>query len=150
MTLNHLEMASLEAFRSGLAAPGRRDGTTDDWIGLGIVQLLAAARQLRSARLALREHVELKEDGSPTIAVEQEVEARLAEALAEFAPNAAIVGEETGLIESLEGDSARARSVFEIKQTRDGKVETGGGCYEDTYRRCDGAWKFETRTFRVY
>jgi myo-inositol-1(or 4)-monophosphatase len=103
MTLNHLEMASLEAFRSGQEAPGRRDSTTDAWIGLGIVQLLAAGRHLRDARLALREHVELKEDGSPTIVVEQEVEARLAEALAEFAPNAAVVGEETGGVFPTEG-----------------------------------------------
>lgn len=103
MTLSELELASLEAFRSGEVAPAARDGTTDAWIGLGIVQLLAAARQLRSARLALREHVKLKEDGSPTIVVEQQVEARLAEALAEFAPNAAVVGEETGGVFPTEG-----------------------------------------------
>jgi myo-inositol-1(or 4)-monophosphatase len=103
MTLNQLEMASLEAFRSGQEAPSRRDSTTDAWIGLGIVQLLAAARRLRSARLALGEHIELKEDGSPTIVLEQKVESRLAEALAEFAPNAAIVGEETGGVFPTEG-----------------------------------------------
>ena len=54
------------------------------------------------------------------------------------------------LIDSLGDDEATARCVLEIRQTRDGVSETGGGCYEDTYRKCDGSWKFHTRTFRTY
>ena len=54
------------------------------------------------------------------------------------------------LIESLGDDSARGRCVLEIRQTRDGRPETGGGCYEDAYRKVDGSWKFESRVFRVY
>ncbi len=96
MTLNQLELASLEAFRSGSPAPEGVSGETDAWIRFGIVQLLIAARELRSAQLALLENVEIKEDGSPTVLAEKQVEVRLREALAEFAPNAAIVGEETG------------------------------------------------------
>jgi fructose-1,6-bisphosphatase/inositol monophosphatase family enzyme len=96
VTLSQIELASLEAFRSGSPAPERVSGETDAWIGFGIVQLLIAARALRSAHLALRENVEIKEDGSPTVLVEKQIEVRLREALAEFAPSAAIVGEETG------------------------------------------------------
>jgi len=54
------------------------------------------------------------------------------------------------LVENLGDDMARGRSVFEIRQTRDGKSETGGGCYEDIYRKIDGSWKFQSRVFRVY
>ncbi len=96
MTLNKLEIASLEAFRSGSPSPGPESGETEAWIGFGIVQLLIAARALRSAHVALRKNVEFKEDGSPTVLVEQQIEARLREALAEFAPGVPLVGEETG------------------------------------------------------
>jgi myo-inositol-1(or 4)-monophosphatase len=94
--LNQLEIASLEAFRSGRPAPALESGEVDAWVGFGIVQLLMAARALRSARLALRDNVEIKEDGSPTVLSEQDVEVRLREALADFEPSAAVIGEEIG------------------------------------------------------
>ena len=53
-------------------------------------------------------------------------------------------------IETLDGDSASGRAVFEIRQIRDGQPETGGGCYEDRYCKQDGVWRFEQRTFRTY
>jgi len=54
------------------------------------------------------------------------------------------------LIEALDDDSATGRCVLEIRQIRDGEAGVGGGCYEDRYRKEDGAWRFEQRTFRVY
>jgi uncharacterized protein (TIGR02246 family) len=54
------------------------------------------------------------------------------------------------LIETLEDESAEGRCVLEIRQTRDGESEVGGGCYVDRYRKQDGVWLFEQRRFQVY
>ena len=54
------------------------------------------------------------------------------------------------LIDHLDDESAEGRAVFEIRQTRDGETEVGGGCYEDRYRKQDGVWRFAERRFRVY
>jgi fructose-1,6-bisphosphatase/inositol monophosphatase family enzyme len=96
VTLNRLELESLKAFRSGAPMPSLELGETEAWVRFAIVQLLIAGRELRSAQSELHKHVEIKDDGTPTVLVEQQVELRLREALAEFAPDAAVIGEETG------------------------------------------------------
>lgn len=54
------------------------------------------------------------------------------------------------LLESLDPTSARGRSVFEIRQVRDGQPETSLGCYADTFTKRDGVWKFQRRVFAFY
>ena len=54
------------------------------------------------------------------------------------------------LLESLDPTSARGRSVFEIRQVRDGQPETSLGCYLDTFTKRDGVWKFQRRAFAFY
>ena len=63
--------------------------------GLGV--LFASGRIVRNVRFApLRDILEIKEDGSPTIPQEATIERLIREGLAGFAPEAQVVGEETG------------------------------------------------------
>jgi uncharacterized protein (TIGR02246 family) len=53
------------------------------------------------------------------------------------------------ILEALEDDYARGRTVFEIHPS-EGESAPSAGCYVDEFRKVDGDWKFETRTFRTY
>ncbi|MCR9097191.1 MAG: nuclear transport factor 2 family protein [bacterium] len=54
------------------------------------------------------------------------------------------------LLDSLEGERARTRSVFEIRQQRDGQAESSIGCYEDEFLKRGGRWRFCRRVFQFY
>lgn len=94
MTLNSVERQVLEEFRQNHAPTGGAEGD-DAWVGFLLRCILDVGRQVRSAsreRVAKR----IKEDGSPTIPLEREIEVRIREALRAFAPDATFVGEESG------------------------------------------------------
>lgn len=95
MSLTSLEITVLESYRAGAAIAPRSGDDISDWIRFGLHALLQAGASVRAARLGASE-VELKSDGSPVTRLELEIEERLAVSLAAFAPDAALVGEETG------------------------------------------------------
>jgi fructose-1,6-bisphosphatase/inositol monophosphatase family enzyme len=98
VALTQLELDCLAAFRSRTDPPARGHYGADDeaWSVFTLRLLLEAARVLRPARLHLNKDSALKTDGSPTVQIEQDVEARLRELVAGFDPDAAFVGEEQG------------------------------------------------------
>ncbi len=94
--LTPLETACLAAFRASKTAP-RYGDTADAWTAFGLSMQLEASRMLREVQDAsARGEVERKGDGSPATAVERELELLLQTRLAEFLPEVAMVGEETG------------------------------------------------------
>ncbi len=98
MALTRLERDCLDGFRSRVDPPAR-DRFGEDieaWAAFALRLLLEAARMLRPERLRLDRGWSVKTDGSPTVEVEQDVEVRLREFVARFAPDAAFVGEEQG------------------------------------------------------
>jgi hypothetical protein len=50
----------------------------------------------------------------------------------------------------LQGGRARGTCAVEIRVTQNGEAYTAAGHYEDSYRRVNGAWKFERRNLIVY
>lgn len=67
------------------------------WPGFLLSFALDAARQVRPLRFeSLEGVVQFKADGSPVTSVEQDIERRLRLKVAAFAPDAQVVGEETG------------------------------------------------------
>lgn len=69
----------------------------EDWLGFGLRLLLEAGAKIREGRAKIDEgEVELKSDGSPLTRIEEEIERLLAERLAVFTEDVAMVGEETG------------------------------------------------------
>ncbi len=99
MKLNTLERQVLDAYRDNLGAENV-SGSTEDinaWIQLGLTVLLEAGRRVRALRLSpLEDTVHFKPDGSPATYEEQEIEQFFRKKLAKFAPDASVIGEETG------------------------------------------------------
>jgi ketosteroid isomerase-like protein len=50
----------------------------------------------------------------------------------------------------LAGERARGTCSVEIRLVQNGEAYTAAGHYDDTYRRVDGAWKFERRQLIIY
>jgi fructose-1,6-bisphosphatase/inositol monophosphatase family enzyme len=97
MPWNELERGCLDVFRSRAGAPSPGELQEKDWVAFGIHILLEAGRLIRSLRLAPEASgLDFKGDGSPATLVEREVETLLRNRLAEFAPDTAVLGEETG------------------------------------------------------
>jgi fructose-1,6-bisphosphatase/inositol monophosphatase family enzyme len=90
MSLTPLELDSVQRFRDGTAPPEGEPGAP-----LVLRLLLEAARKLRHARLAPSDQ-RLKDDGSPSVEIERQVEAEIRAIVADASPGAAFLGEEFG------------------------------------------------------
>ena len=98
MALTQLEVDCLAEFRSRAEPPAKvgSAGDIEAWSRFTLRLLLEAARMVRPERLRLDRGSEIKTDGSPTVEIEQDVEAQLRTMVARFAPDATVVGEEQG------------------------------------------------------
>ena len=127
MTLRDAESSYVHAFRSRSwrEAPwwGERD-----WVGFAITMALEAMRTLRTATASsLSQEAKIKNDGSPVTAIEGEIELAIGDALQTFAPDATLVGEESGGSLPTTGDAVAVDPV-------DGTwgFVTGSGAYSTT------------------
>jgi fructose-1,6-bisphosphatase/inositol monophosphatase family enzyme len=96
VSLNELERSCLAAAtrdQEGVILSGEG---VDSWIRFGFGLLLESGRQVRAARLATFDGVDFKGDGSPVTNLESSVEETVSARLREFAPDAVLVGEESG------------------------------------------------------
>ncbi len=97
MTLTPLESSALASFRRGDFPPQPTGDERSDWIQVGLAIALNAARLLRGSGPSVDvAEVDLKSDGSPVTDLDRRVEEMVRTALADFHPEAAIVGEEGG------------------------------------------------------
>ena len=97
MSLTPLEQSALESFRRGEFPPKPTGDERADWISVGLAIGLYSAQLLRSSGPSVNvEEVDLKSDGSPVTELDRRVEEMVRTALADFHPEAAIVGEEGG------------------------------------------------------
>ena len=127
MKLRDAESSYVHAFRSRSwrEAPwwGERD-----WVGFAITMALEAMRTLRTATASsLSQEAKIKNDGSPVTAIEGEIELAIGDALQTFAPDATLVGEESGGSLPTSGDAVAVDPV-------DGTwgFVTGSGAYATT------------------
>lgn len=96
MALTTLEESTLQRFRTGVAMI-ESDGSTDGWISFALTMVLECAEMTRRERFSRGPGtVDFKDDRSPTIRLETEVEELIRRRLSRFMPDAAMVGEETG------------------------------------------------------
>lgn len=95
MSLSEIETAVLAAHRRAESSRVAGEGTPDAWLEFGLTTLLDSGRRVRQARLAPFD-VDYKGDGSPVTRLEDAVEKEVIARLKEFAPEAVVVGEETG------------------------------------------------------
>ena len=97
MSLNELERAGLAAARERTTKTSQVDQANPAaWIEFGLSLLMESGRRVRAARLAPLDDVNFKGDGSPVTNLETAVEEAIATRLRSFAPEAVLVGEETG------------------------------------------------------
>jgi fructose-1,6-bisphosphatase/inositol monophosphatase family enzyme len=97
--LTTIEQEAVDAFRArGELAPlDSSDDRAHAWVRFGLHVALRACAQVRSGEVRLTSgDVGLKPDGSPATQLETDVESSVREALKQFAPDAVLVGEETG------------------------------------------------------
>ena len=96
--LTTIEKEAIQAFRHNEA--DTRPADQDDrgsWLRFGIRFLLDTGRIVRALRFgSLTDTVEFKSDRSPSLPSEREIEKNLQQRLRQFAPEAKLVGEETG------------------------------------------------------
>ncbi len=96
MTLHDAESSYVQSFLSGSWRKDQWWGERD-WVGFAVTQALDAMRTIRTATAtSLAQETELKEDGSPVTAIEGQIERAILDALQAFAPDATLVGEESG------------------------------------------------------
>jgi fructose-1,6-bisphosphatase/inositol monophosphatase family enzyme len=127
MHLTTIEKQAIEAFRKGGSGfhKTRRPDTSEDWLRFGLVVLLKVGTVIRKARLApMASQVFVKPDGSPVTRTDQVVESFVRNELAQFCPEANLVGEESG---GLLPDTGPAMAIDPI----------------------DGTWAFINRTETV-
>jgi fructose-1,6-bisphosphatase/inositol monophosphatase family enzyme len=99
MTLNAVEREALEILREGLEPTplARSDDPARAWALFGLHIGLRASAVVRLGEVGLAESdVETKADGSPATRLDHDIETMVREALQDFAPGTALVGEETG------------------------------------------------------
>jgi myo-inositol-1(or 4)-monophosphatase len=96
--LTPTERACFDGFRRGVEGPrGTGADEVDGWVAFGLRLLLDAGRIVRAARGTLGPgDVSLKDDGSAVTTIEPAIEQMLRDRLADFAPDAGVVGEESG------------------------------------------------------
>lgn len=113
MGLSEIETAVVAAHRRAESSRVAEAGTPDAWLEFGLTTLLESGRRVRQTRLAPFD-VDYKEDGSPVTRLENAVEEEVIERLKRFAPEAVVVGEETG---GILPDSGLALAVDPIDGT---------------------------------
>jgi fructose-1,6-bisphosphatase/inositol monophosphatase family enzyme len=99
MTLTSLEQRCLESFRrSGACWPDReRQADDDGWAQFALAAVLHAGRVVRDMRVSpVSGQAAFKTDASPVTVEEREIEEVVRSHLAEFCPDAAFMGEESG------------------------------------------------------
>ena len=97
--LTSIEKQALQSYREDRDDDINRETEIDldAWLKFGIRILLDAGCRLRKSRFSpLLDTISYKQDGSPSLGVEQEIEEKLRQRLAKFAPGAGVLGEETG------------------------------------------------------
>ena len=96
MALLPLEAEALARFREGRTVT--EGASAEEWALFSLVVLLQAVRTIRSHRIAgwPESEIDIKSDGSPATEIDSSVERALKDSLARFAPDAVLVGEETG------------------------------------------------------
>ena len=95
--LNAIEKAYIDAYRRREPQSVSTEDETSRWVGAGLYMVLDAGRLVREQRtVAGRDGVHYKDDGSPATRLEADIESLLRKRLAKFAPDASVVGEETG------------------------------------------------------
>ncbi len=127
MTLRDAESSYVRSFRSGSWREDQWWGERD-WVGFAVTQALDAMRTIRTATAtSLSQKTAFKEDGSPVTAIECRIELAVRDALYAFAPEATLVGEESGGSLPATGDAVALDPV-------DGTwaFVTGSGTYATT------------------
>jgi myo-inositol-1(or 4)-monophosphatase len=71
-------------------------GDLEAWMEFSLHAVLSAAARVRDLRHAVGIDAKFKADGSPATELEREIEDRVRDDLSQFAPDARMVGEETG------------------------------------------------------
>jgi fructose-1,6-bisphosphatase/inositol monophosphatase family enzyme len=95
MPLTTLEKHVLEGHRRGDAPPSGPPTDLESWLAFALHAGLHAASSIRAFRAGSAPTL-LKEDGSPYTRLERSIETTLRSDLERFAPDARLVGEETG------------------------------------------------------
>ena len=96
MELNSLERRCLDRILGEhLLSPGAGDDL-EAWLEFSLYAALSAAARVRDLRHAVGIAAEFKADGSPATELEKDIEDRVRSDLAVFAPDAEMVGEESG------------------------------------------------------
>jgi myo-inositol-1(or 4)-monophosphatase len=99
MSLSSLEQSCLTGHARGDALEGVGPGNHNEtaWVEFGLRLLLESAEIVRDLRLLpVADAVNFKANGSPWTQQERQIEALVTERLAQFCPEAAFVGEESG------------------------------------------------------
>ncbi len=99
MTLTPLEKSCVESYRKGEAFRVARADVDSEtsWVDFGLRLLLETGAVVRDMRLLpMAGTAHFKSDGSPYTDQERRIEAHITERLAQFCPEAAFVGEESG------------------------------------------------------
>jgi fructose-1,6-bisphosphatase/inositol monophosphatase family enzyme len=96
MKLNSLERRCLDRISAGNSYTPRNSQDLEAWLEFSLHSALLAAVRVRDLAHAFEISAELKADGSPATALEREIEDRVRADLGSFAPEARMVGEESG------------------------------------------------------
>ena len=96
MELNPLERRFLTRMLEGYSFASGDPGDLESWMEFSLHAALSAAARVRDLNHAVGIHSKLKADGSPATELEREIEDRVRGDLSRFAPNARMVGEESG------------------------------------------------------
>jgi len=96
MELNPLERRVLDRMLKGYSFASGDPGDLEAWMEFSLHAALSAAARVRDLNHAVGIDAKLKADGSPAVELEREIEDRVRADLSQFAPDALMVGEETG------------------------------------------------------
>lgn len=96
MDLNSLELRCLDRILTGRSFSSEKPEKLEAWLEFSLHSSLLAAIRVRDLTHAVGISAEFKADGSPATKLEREIEDRVRADLGEFAPDALMVGEESG------------------------------------------------------
>lgn len=96
MELNLLERRCLDRLLAGRSFTSENPEDLEGWLEFSLHSALLAAIRVRDLTHAVGISAELKADGSPATELEREIEERVRADLGKFAPDARMVGEESG------------------------------------------------------
>jgi fructose-1,6-bisphosphatase/inositol monophosphatase family enzyme len=95
VTLTELERHALDRYRGGGPLESGSPLDSDRWVVASLMMALRASQKVRESGLEARQAL-IKEDGSPYTRLEQAIEDGVRADLGAFAPEASMIGEETG------------------------------------------------------